>query len=186
MHSNEPLWYNCLICRGIMAVLQLLYHTWACLPTQRQGVKKGTTEGKPLMKMPKENLDRHWFAPCGMHCKVCYRHCAHQKPCMGCLASEEDRAAHCRSCNIRDCAQSKAVLYCFLCPAFPCKRVKALDASYRKSYGVSLIENSRLAQTHGLEGFLALQKETYTCPRCGGVISMHDGICSECREKRKI
>ena len=29
------------------------------------------------------------------------------------------------------------------------------------------------------------QKEKYTCPKCGGIISIHDRECSECREKMK-
>ena len=32
------------------------------------------------MKMP-ERIDTELFAPCGMNCRVCYRHCFHKKPC---------------------------------------------------------------------------------------------------------
>lgn len=31
------------------------------------------------MKMPKENMDINMFAPCGMNCMVCYKHCYHKK-----------------------------------------------------------------------------------------------------------
>ena len=37
------------------------------------------------MKMPKESIDTIMFAPCGMNCMVCYKHCYHKKPCAGCL-----------------------------------------------------------------------------------------------------
>ncbi len=30
------------------------------------------------MKMPKENVDMIMFAPCGMNCIVCYKHCYHK------------------------------------------------------------------------------------------------------------
>lgn len=30
------------------------------------------------MKMPKENIDTAMFAPCGMNCLVCYKHCYHK------------------------------------------------------------------------------------------------------------
>lgn len=30
------------------------------------------------MKMPKENIDTTMFAPCGMNCLVCYKHCYHK------------------------------------------------------------------------------------------------------------
>lgn len=40
------------------------------------------------MKMPTEKIDTVMFAPCGMNCLVCYKHCYHKKPCAGCLNSE--------------------------------------------------------------------------------------------------
>lgn len=30
------------------------------------------------MQMPKENMDTVMFAPCGMNCTVCYKHCYHK------------------------------------------------------------------------------------------------------------
>ena len=41
------------------------------------------------MKMPTENINKGMFAPCGMNCMVCYKHCYHKKPCAGCLNSEK-------------------------------------------------------------------------------------------------
>ena len=72
---------------------------------------------------------------------------------------------------------------CFACSDFPCKFIKNLEKSYNKRYQASLIENSRFVQRHGLDMFMQIQKETYTCSKCGGIISVHDGACSECREK---
>ena len=43
--------------------------------------------------------------------------------------------------------------------------------------------NSEFVGRYGLERFMEGQKEKYTCPICGGVISVHDGECSECQEK---
>ena len=39
------------------------------------------------MKMPTEKMDTAMFAPCGMNCLVCYKHCYHKKPCAGCSVS---------------------------------------------------------------------------------------------------
>lgn len=36
------------------------------------------------MKMPTEKIDTAMFAPCGMNCLVCYKHCYHKKPYAGC------------------------------------------------------------------------------------------------------
>ena len=67
------------------------------------------------MKMPKENIDTGMFAPCGMNCLVCYKHCYHKKPCAGCLNSDKGKPEHCRKCKIKECIKIKELSYCFEC-----------------------------------------------------------------------
>jgi len=138
---------------------------------------------KQTMKMPKINIDTIMFAPCGMNCMVCYKHCYHKKPCAGCLNSDLGKPEHCRNCAIKDCSSDKELSYCFECPDYPCKRIKNLEKSYNKRYHASLMENSEFVRQHGLEMFLEEQKEKYACPKCGGIISIHDRECSECQAK---
>lgn len=103
------------------------------------------------MKMPQENIDRIMFAPCGMNCKVCYKHCYHKKPCAGCLNSDKGKPEHCRRCRIKDCIREKHLSYCYECSEYPCKLIKNLEKSYKKRYQASLIENSRFVQAYGLQ-----------------------------------
>ncbi len=135
------------------------------------------------MQMPKDRIDGTMFAPCGMNCKVCYQHCYSKKPCPGCLSHDKGKPEHCRKCKIKDCVQEKALVYCFECPEYPCKWIKNLEKSYQKRYRVSLIDNSHFFQAYGIEAFMEQQKLRYTCPKCGGIISIHDQECSECQEK---
>ena len=137
------------------------------------------------MEMPIEDINTVMFAPCGMNCMVCYKHCYHKKPCDGCLNSDKGKPEHCRKCKIKECVIKKSLSYCFECSEFPCELIKNLEKSYNKRYRVSLMGNNRFVQTFGLERFMAQQKEKYTCPKCGGIISIHDGECNECQEKRK-
>lgn len=51
------------------------------------------------MKMPKENIDTVMFAPCGMNCMVCYKHCYHKKPCAGCLNSDMEKQKEKYTCS---------------------------------------------------------------------------------------
>ena len=131
------------------------------------------------MKMPEGNIETIMFAPCGMNCKVCYKHCYHRKPCSGCLNSDAEKSEHCRKCKIKDCIQSKNLSYCFECLEFPSKQIKYVEKSYNKRYQASLIENSKFVQKHGLEKFMEQQKKKYACSKCGGIISIHDGECSD-------
>lgn len=140
-------------------------------------------KGAEPMKMPKENIDTGMFAPCGMNCKVCYKHCYHSKPCAGCLNRDNGKPEHCRKCKIKNCIKEKALSYCFDCFEYPCKLIKNLEKSYNKRYQASLIKNGCFVREHGLDCFMEQQKEKYTCPKCGGIISIHDRECSECQEK---
>ena len=45
------------------------------------------------------------------------------------------------------------------------------------------MDNSMIVKTQGLDVFMSQQIEKYTCPKCGGIISMHDFECSECQWK---
>lgn len=130
--------------------------------------------------MPGEGMAPSMFAPCGMNCAVCYRHCNHKKPCAGCLGGDADKPEHCRTCAIKDCAKEKGYTYCYECGEYPCKSIKALEKSYQTRYHASLIEHSKEVKELGLAAFMARQKERYTCPKCGGVISLHDRACTEC------
>jgi hypothetical protein len=120
------------------------------------------------------------FAPCGMNCLVCYAHLRKKKPCDGCLAADTHKTERCKSCFIKQCAQQKGLVYCFDCPDFPCQRIKNLEKSYLKRYQVSLIENSRLVQASGLEPFFQKERLRWACPECGGLVCLHDKMCSQC------
>jgi len=134
------------------------------------------------MKMPTK-IDNQLFAPCGIDCMVCYKHCLSKKPCPGCLAGDDGKPGHCRSCRIKTCATEKGVTYCFACADFPCKFIKNLDKSYNQRYDESLVANSRLAQEQGITQVLEFHRAKYRCSRCGGVVSMHDKVCNECGER---
>ena len=55
-----------------------------------------------------------------------------------------------------------------------------MDKSYRARYQVSLIDYGRAIKVDGMEAFLAAQVAQWTCPHCGGAISLHDRVCSDC------
>lgn len=99
------------------------------------------------------------FAPCGMNCLVCYKHCYHNKPCAGCSQNDTGKPEHCRKCKIKDCVQEKSLNYCFECLDYPCKRLKYLEKSYQTRYGASLIDNSLFVKTYGLNKFMESQNK---------------------------
>lgn len=135
------------------------------------------------MKMPINGMEPVMFAPCGMNCTVCWRHCDHRKPCEGCRRSDEGKPDHCRRCKIKECVGERRLMYCYECSDFPCKLIKNLEKSYNKRYSASLTGNSRFVRDYGMAAFMEQQAEAYTCPVCGGIVSIHSRECSECRAK---
>jgi hypothetical protein len=134
------------------------------------------------MEMPKI-IEDYLFAPCGMNCLVCYVHLKNKKPCNGCLGSEDNKPERCKICNIKNCAHERGYSYCYECVEFPCKNIKNLEKSYKTRYATSLIENSISVKMNGINKFQKTEKTRWICKKCNGVLSLHDGICSECGEK---
>jgi hypothetical protein len=126
------------------------------------------------------------LAPCGMNCSVCYAHLRKKNRCQGCRGQEECQPAYCRRCKIRNCAISRGIDFCYECVSFPCTAIKQIDKRYRLRYQVSLIENAIRVKTVGVEQFLLEEKQKWTCTECGGVISLHDRVCSVCGREMEL
>ena len=131
------------------------------------------------MKMS-DTIPEDMFAPCGMNCIACYRHCVSKKACGGCFSGSDEKTDDCRTCKIKECAREKGIQYCFLCKNYPCRRIKILEKRTLHRYGESLIENGLRVKELGLTSFLESEQAKWTCRKCDGIISMHDNECSEC------
>jgi hypothetical protein len=134
------------------------------------------------MKMP-DTVEDYLFAPCGMNCLVCYVHLKKIKPCGGCLGADANKPDRCKACAIKLCALARGYTHCHECPEFPCARINNLEKSYRKRYATSLVGNSLSVRDIGMVVFQKLERIRWSCKKCGGVISLHDGVCSECGGK---
>lgn len=127
------------------------------------------------------------IAPCGMNCALCIRYQSqkhdlkkrgfHRKYCPGCIP----RGRHCLymgdACVL---VGEGRVRFCFECPDFPCKRLRALDRRYRAKYHTSMIENLKFIRDNGISEFLGEQEKNWRCETCGGEICCHNGLCLAC------
>lgn len=136
------------------------------------------------MKMP-EVIDNNMLAPCGINCKVCYKHLHPKKSCQGCFLGEENKPEHCKKCAIIICEKRKGIKYCYECEDFPCKRMKYQEKSYSTRYKVSPFQNLSIVKKLGIHEFMKTEKVKWTCPNCEGIVSQHDRICSECKMKQE-
>jgi len=127
------------------------------------------------------------IAPCGMNCALCIsyqfglydlnKHGFHRRYCPGC----QPRNRGCLFMS-KDCEKLKnsMVRFCYLCPDFPCRRLKALDKRYRDKYNMSMIDNLVYIKEHGMDSFLNKEVEKWQCSSCGEMRSCHCQTCLSC------
>ena len=132
-------------------------------------------------------MNERLIAPCGMNCAICSGYLAYQHD----VKSRGIRMPYCIGCRPRDkkCAFLKKgcellligkVEYCYECNDFPCERLERLDKRYRTYFKMSMIENLEYIKKNGINQFLEKEEERWKCPRCGGVICCHNGLCFNC------
>lgn len=132
-------------------------------------------------------MQEELIAPCGMNCSLCSAYQFGQKDinkrgfnrkyCPGCIPRGQNCLHMADQCEL---LKNGSVRFCFECPSFPCKRLKALDKRYRTKYHMSMIENLNFIKEHGIEDFLKQQEENWRCKKCGETICCHSGLCLSC------
>ncbi len=134
------------------------------------------------MQMPEE-LDNNLIAPCGVNCATCMAYLRNRNKCYGCNGNNDNKPYHCIKCRVKLCEKrlDNQYQYCYQCEK-KCQRLKLLDKRYIKNYQVSLLENLDMIKKNGLDKFLEMEKNRWTCAYCGGVICQHTGVCSECKK----
>jgi hypothetical protein len=131
------------------------------------------------------------IAPCGMNCAICAAYLAGKYNlkkqgintgyCAGCRHRGKNCALLKRSCEL---LVKGKVQFCYECADGPCKRLKGLDRRYRKNYHMSMIENLYFIKEQGMVKFLMKEEKKWRCPKCGGFISCHSGLCFKCEVEK--
>ena len=77
-------------------------------------------------------------------------------------------------------AGTGGIRFCFECEDFPCKHIKSLDKRYRIKYHMSMMDNLKHIQEHGIDSFLEAEGKKWGCPNCGEPVCCHIGLCLNC------
>jgi len=145
--------------------------------------------------MGTNNFRPELIAPCGMNCGLCKAYLAYTHG----LPTKKGKVTHCAGCLPREkncyikrgCKNlsKRQIQYCYQCQEMPCRNLTHLDKRYRERYGMSMVENLKILEAEGMDGFLKIQSKKYNCPDCGDVVCVHDSTCYLCgykREARKL
>jgi len=133
-------------------------------------------------------LNEQLIAPCGMNCGICSTYLAYAHDlrgkgikatyCTGCIARDKKCAFVKKRCDL---LMNNEVRFCYECGGFPCDRLQKLDRGYRTKYNMSMLDNLEFIRDNGVDAFIAQQEAKYKCPKCGGVICVHDKKCYNCQ-----
>jgi hypothetical protein len=135
-------------------------------------------------------LRKDLVAPCGINCGVCKRYLGTmtgiaQKQglitCTGCRPGN-------KKCNFTEggCELQCELLcenkldFCFECEIFPCPKLQKIIQRYSTKYNVSVIDNLSEIKKSGLDRWLEREEEKWKCPKCGGLIAVHNRMCYNC------
>jgi hypothetical protein len=154
-----------------------------------------------------EKLNVKLIAPCGLYCGACPMYIATQSKdeakikgvmkqfgqanapiedmlCDGCIGGGRV-AAFCRKCEITSCAAKKSpkTKVCADCPDLGCERITKFNNDGMLHHAEAL-PNLRQAGAMGLDKWVKLEKEKWSCPKCAAPIAWYDPACPKCGEKR--
>jgi hypothetical protein len=137
---------------------------------------------KPGPKLLPQAIEPDLIAPCGMNCGLCMGYLRDKNTCTGCRMGDEGKAKSCLACTIRNCEtpRSNTSGFCFECEAFPCARLRRLDARYRAKYRMSMLENLASVRDLGIEAFVESERNRWACPACGAMQCVHTDACIYC------
>jgi len=131
-----------------------------------------------------KSIDKQLIAQCGMNCGVCMAYLREKNKCPGCRWPNANKPVTRVRCKIKNCKgfQKGKVKFCFECKNFPCDDLEHLDNRYKKKYDMSMIKNLKKIEEKGIQKFLEDQHKKYKCPKCNGMISVHNKKCYSCEK----
>jgi predicted RNA-binding Zn-ribbon protein involved in translation (DUF1610 family) len=97
--------------------------------------------------------------------------------CHGCKS--EVNAVYCLDCDIKACAESKGIEFCFECVDYPCQRLVSFRNDQHAHHSI-VLQNLGEIRKLGTEAWLAGQRVRWSCPECGNPFTWYDERCKTC------
>ena len=126
------------------------------------------------------------IAPCGMNCTICSRYLSYinnlkRSQCIGCRPKNQYCTYLFKKCTgINHNTLTVNAVFCFECSQYPCKQIDRIEDRYKNNYKMSIKDNLNSIKNKGINKFIDEQYKKYRCPKCGGLISIHNRKCFKC------
>lgn len=109
------------------------------------------------------------YGPCGLYCGACG-----SEDCDGCHSERVDDWA--KECKFRKCARGRGLDFCCYCTEYPCRELHAFMHDTWPHHG-PMEGNLKYIKKNGVERWLQLQREEWSCVRCGAEIKWYQKVC---------
>lgn len=141
--------------------------------------------------MPNKNSNA--VAVCGLYCGACWNwskwhdkedrftppedDVTDQTVCDGCRSSRV--SSGCAKCGIRECAQSRGFATCGECAEMPCDKTRQL-LDVPRPHLKNVVQEVRRIGEIGEQAWADIQRDVWTCPKCGANTSWYQQTCPAC------
>jgi len=115
-------------------------------------------------------MDIDLVSVCGIYCPTCSRWM--DGNCSGCLPKKY-------KCRIK--TEINGERFAFQAKNYPGKCLKILAKKYAEKYNAPLIKNLEFIKKFGPEKFIKSEIKRMACPKCKGLISIHEKNCRKCQ-----
>ena len=131
-----------------------------------------------------DNIPRE-LAPCGVYCGACP---SFNKTCLGCPSESKTNQKRTSKwgCKIRTCCyEEKNIPFCGDCTQFPCdvltkKLINSHPRDPKFKYRHEIPKNVNTFRKLGVAEYVQYQKQRWSCPSCGGIVTFYHYKCSVC------
>jgi hypothetical protein len=97
--------------------------------------------------------------------------------CFGCKS--EKNAICCIDCDFKKCCESKNIDFCFQCKNFPCLKLIEFKNDKYPHHSI-VLKNLASLNEKGLKEWLIIQKNRWSCSKCGIRFTWYDEQCKKC------
>ncbi len=97
--------------------------------------------------------------------------------CHGCKT--DTTSTYCKTCDIKKCADSRNIEFCFQCDEYPCSYLLEFKSDECPHHSV-ILKNLNFLRDYGLAKWLETQQKRWKCPECGREFSWYEETCTNC------
>lgn len=128
---------------------------------------------------------------CGLYCAACPQFITTEKnessklddnSCMGCKSNNVAKG-WCIECNLKSCAKSKNIEFCYECNDYPCKDINNFQKDPIYPYHSEVFDYMKTIKEDGIKKWLQKMADRWKCSSCGQRYGWWTSICKNCGSK---